>query len=327
MEYSLFPLYALIFMGTFFLTVGFERFLIPRLSSASQPIYEQGPNWHIKKQGTPTMGGLAFLLSVSLNLLICGIILFVTDYKDTAISIILIAFFSVLNASVGILDDVLKLRRKENAGLSPMQKIFLQFLLSILFLMSRRYFFLDETSLSFSFGNMYLGILYYPFSIILLLGIINCANLSDGIDGLASCVAFSIGIVLFFISYSAFTDVAIVSSALIAMAVGFLFFNLNPAKIFMGDTGSLFIGALVASTAFSLKNPSLIIPIGGVYVIEGISVILQVIVFKITKKRIFKMAPLHHHMEKCGFSENKICIIAMIATLLLSLPVLYLIKL
>ena len=323
----LFPLYVLIFIGTLLLTLVAEHALIPRLTAiAAQPIYEDGPRWHMNKQGTPTMGGLAFLLAIAVNLIVSSIILFVIDRKVEAISLSITILFSLLNAGIGILDDTLKLRRKKNAGLSPREKLILQFLIAIIFLMARKYFFSDTSTLYFSFAEIDLGFLYYPLAIVLLLGIINCANLTDGIDGLASCVAFSVGTVLFFISYANFTDVSIISATLIAATAGFLFFNLHPAKIFMGDTGSLFLGSLVASAAFSLKNPALIIPISGVYIIEGISVILQVIVFKLTRKRIFKMAPLHHHMEKCGYSENKICIMAMIVTILLSFPILFLMK-
>jgi len=153
--------------------------------------------------------------------------------------------------------------------------------------------------------------------VIILLGIVNCANLTDGVDGLASSIAFTIGTVLF-LTLSDMAEISVISAAMTGATLGFLFFNVNPAKIFMGDTGSLFLGALVASLSFSLGNPLIAILLGGVYVIEGVSVILQVVFFKLTGKRIFKMAPIHHHLEKCGLSENRICILAVIATLMLS---------
>ena len=140
-------------------------------------------------------------------------------------------------------------------------------------------------------------------------------NLTDGIDGLASSVAFTVGVSLFYFSAFSYPEVALSSAALVGATLGFLFFNINPAKIFMGDTGSLFLGALAVSMAFSLKNPFLIIPVCSVYVIEGISVILQVVFFKATGKRLFRMAPLHHHLERLGMSETKICMIAMTLTL------------
>ena len=153
-------------------------------------------------------------------------------------------------------------------------------------------------------------------SIFLLLGIINCANLTDGIDGLATSVAMIIGIVYAILGAYIYYSSTLISVSLIGGALAFLYFNTNPARIFMGDTGSLFLGSLVAGIAFSINKPLSIIPIGIVYVIEGVSVILQVVSFKLTRKRIFKMAPLHHHLEKCGMDENRICVIAVAITLL-----------
>lgn len=316
-----FPLYITVFAITLLITAIAEAYLIPRLSaSAKQPIYKDGPSWHIAKSGTPTMGGLAFLLAVSLSLSLASAFLFMTERVEEAVSVITVTAFGVLNALVGIIDDLTKLRRKKNAGLSPKQKLFIQLILSALFLLARKIIFLDTTVLYFSFGKIDLGFFYYPIALLMLLGIINCANLTDGIDGLAASVAFSVAVSLFYISASLFTDSALIASAVIGASVGFLIFNINPAKIFMGDTGSLFFGAILVGAVFSLKNPLIMIFVGGVYVIEGISVVLQVLSYKLTKKRIFKMAPLHHHLERCGLGENKICMIAIIATFIMSIP-------
>ena len=228
--------------------------------------------------------------------------------------------YAILNSLIGIIDDLKKLKHKQNDGLTPSQKLFLQFLAAVLFLLARRFLLADTASITFSFGSVDLGIFYYPISIIVLLGVVNSANLTDGIDGLASSVAFSIGISLFYISAALNVETSVIASAIIGTAIGFLIFNLHPAKIFMGDTGSLFFGALISSCAFTLKNPILIIFITGVYILEGVSVILQVSFYKITKKRIFKMAPLHHHLEKCGWTENKICITAILLTFVMSIP-------
>ena len=159
-----------------------------------------------------------------------------------------------------------------------------------------------------------------PLGTVILLGITNCANLTDGIDGLASGVGFAVGISLFYISCALCKEVSFISASIIGATAGFLVFNLHPAKIFMGDTGSLFLGALGASSAFALGNPLVIIFIGGIYCLEGLSVIIQVAVFKLTKKRVFRMAPLHHHLEKVGWSENRICIVAIILTFIFSIP-------
>lgn len=315
-------LYIAVILCTLLLTVIIEKRLIPLLSGrASQPIYKEGPIWHLSKSGTPTMGGVGFLIATLLPLGITGaLIILRSDNKTTGISLLISLIYAVANSLIGILDDLTKLRRRDNAGLTPMQKILFQLLFAIIFLMARAHYLGDNGIIRFSFGNIDLGFLYYPLAIVMLLGIVNCANLTDGIDGLASSVAFAIGIAFFYISALNSPDTALISSSLIGACGGFLFFNMHPAKIFMGDTGSLFLGALTVCCAFSLGNPLLIILIGVVYVIEGVSVILQVFYFKMSGKRLFKMAPLHHHLEKCGFSESKICAIAMILTLFLSIP-------
>ena len=319
-----FTIYALVIISVFALTAILEYFLIPLLKNrAKQPIYADGPSWHLSKSGTPTMGGLAFLISSIIILLPIAIIAITRESTNSfGTSVLISLIYATTNALIGIIDDVTKLKRKENAGLTPIQKIFFQLIFAIIFLMSRAYFLEDTSSLHFSFGSIDIGIFYYPLSIIMLLGIVNCANLTDGVDGLASSVAFAIGIILLLITHTTATDTPLIASAIIGASLGFLVFNIHPAKIFMGDTGSLFLGALIVSCSFSFRNPMLMIFIGGVYVIEGVSVILQVIYYKLTGKRLFKMAPLHHHLEKCGMSECKICMIAVIATLLLAVPLL-----
>ena len=312
-------LYISVFLVSLILTVIIEARLIPFLKKrAQQPIYEGGPSWHMSKSGTPTMGGIAFLIAISTSLFIVSLVLFIQDKSLDGISLLITLLFAVENSLIGIFDDLMKLRKKENAGLTPMQKIGLQTILAVLFLMAREHFLSDGTQIKIFSSEINLGVFYYLFAITLLIGIINCANLTDGIDGLASSVAVTIGFVFFIIAFQTSTVTTTLSAALVGGAIGFLFFNSHPARIFMGDTGSLFLGALAVGMAFSIKNPILIIPIGTVYVIEGASVILQVAFFKATKKRLFKMAPLHHHMERCGLTENKICLISVLTTLLFS---------
>ena len=316
-----FPIYILAFLLTMLLTAILERLIIPYLKKkAKQPIYEEGPRWHVKKSGTPTMGGIGFLFASLITLLLCSMFLFFFVSKKDALSLLIGLLFALANALIGIIDDRKKLAHKKNQGLTPRQKLVLQISVSVLFLMTRKFLLSDTTKMSFSFGEVDFGFFYYPICIFLLVGLINSANLTDGIDGLASSVAFAIGISLFYVSASLNVESSIISATVIGAAVGFLFFNLHPAKIFMGDTGSLFFGAVISSVAFSLNNPLLLLFVSGVYIIEGTSVILQVGFYKLTHKRIFKMAPLHHHLEKCGFSENRICIIAMITTFILSVP-------
>ena len=318
---EIFPLYILVFTFTLIFTMLCTNLLIPRLSThAKQPIYEGGPAWHTSKSGTPTMGGLGFLISISFALLVSAIFLLSIGEKKQAISLLLSLGFCVLNAFVGIFDDLTKLKRKENAGLSPKQKIFLQLTLCALFFLLRGLLLSEGGIIRCSLFGVELNSFSLPLMLFIFLGLINCANLTDGIDGLASCVAFSIAVSLFYIAAPTLYDSALIAAALIGATVGFLVFNLHPAKIFMGDTGSLFLGSLVAVSSLSFGNSLLILPISGVFIIEGISVILQVIYYKISKKRLFKMAPLHHHLEKCGFSENTICIIAILLTFIFSIP-------
>lgn len=320
MGVSNFYLYVLIFALTFIATAIFEGRLIPTLSKkAKQPIYEDGPSWHMKKQGTPTMGGVGFVIPITLSLVLSSLFLLSSGDAYFANSLIIAIIFAFFNSLIGFVDDLTKLRHHKNAGLTPIQKLLLQSVLAIAFLAARRILLFDSTVIYFSFGSIDLGFLYYPLSFIAILGTINCANLTDGIDGLATGVAFSIGVSLFYFSAFGSEDVAFLCAALIGGSVGFLIFNVHPAKIFMGDTGSLFFGAITSACAFSMRNPLIIAFVGIVYLIEGASVILQVSYFKLTKKRLFKMAPLHHHFEKCGFSENKIVIGAMFITMLVSL--------
>ena len=316
-----FPLYIIVFLSTLSLTAIIEKRIIPLLSkNAKQPIYEGGPAWHTSKSGTPTMGGLGFLFSASFVLFVSALFLISIEERERGISLLLSTSFCILNSLVGVIDDLTKLKKKENAGLTPTQKILLQLGLCALFFLARSFFLHEEGIIRCSLFGIELTALTLPLMLLIFLGLINCANLTDGIDGLASCVAFSIGISLFYICAARSSDGAIISVSLIGATIGFLIFNLHPAKIFMGDTGSLFLGSLVAVSSLSLNNSLLIIPISGIYVIEGISVIAQVLFYKATKKRLLKMAPLHHHLEKCGLSENTICVIAILLTLVLSLP-------
>ena len=315
-----FPLYVVAFLLSLSVTLLAERRLIPALSEkAKQPIYTEGPSWHEKKSGTPTMGGIAFILALLLSSAPALLIFLLQGQSEDAISLSLLLFYALANASIGILDDMKKLKRKQNEGLTPAQKLLLQAVAAGIFLFLRHHLLSDTSALLFSFGWLPLGFLYYPLSMLMLLGCVNCANLTDGIDGLAASVAFGAGLSVFYISSAFIAHATYLAAALMGMTVGFLCFNLHPARIFMGDTGSLLLGALVGGLSFSFQNPLLIFSFGIVYIIEGVSVVLQVLYFKATKKRIFKMAPLHHHLEKSGWSENRICLVAIFLTLISSL--------
>ena len=269
------------------------------------------------------MGGLGYLIAISLILTLAIVYLFLTGERYFAISIILTASYGALNSLIGFIDDIAKIRKNENAGLSPLEKIVLQTLSAVLFLLARGYFLHDNTTITFTFGSFDLGFFYFPLALLMLLGTVNAANLTDGIDGIASAVAFAVGAALAFISGNESPDVGFTAFCIMGAAIGFLIYNLHPARIFMGDTGSLYLGSLIGASCIALGNPLIILIIGAVYFLEAISVIIQVAVYKLTRKRVFKMAPFHHHLEKCGFSENKIVILAMLLTLAASVIAFY----
>ena len=314
-------IYILIFLSALFITAFSEKKLIPILTQkAKQPIYTEGPKWHLKKQGTPTMGGIGFVFSALFVLVLAVFYLCANNEFYFAKSLVISFVFAISNSLIGIIDDFAKIKKKENSGLTPLQKLALQAIAATLFILTRRIFLFSSTEIYFSFGTIDLGIFYYPITLLMLIGTINSANLTDGVDGIAASVAFAIGLIFAYISRNANSEVSIMAFCMMGICVGFLIFNLHPAKIFMGDTGSLFFGAFSAACCISLGNPFIILFVGVVYFLEAVSVILQVSYFKLTKKRIFKMAPFHHHLEKCGWSENKIVIWSIIATLLFSIP-------
>ncbi len=262
-----------------------------------QNIREDGPQSHLAKSGTPTMGGLVFIPLSIIVILIIGI-----SKESLAILFLTGGYFLV-----GLIDDYLKVVKKENEGFKVKQKLLAQIIISIIFI----YIISDgSTSTLVPFFNTYLDLsyFYYPFLLIVILGTVNGVNITDGLDGLSSSV--TIVVLLFFmaIGLAVNPDIAIISSVFIGALQGFLFHNKKPAKLFMGDTGSLALGGLVSGLAISLKMPLIIIIVGIIYFINALSVIIQVGYYKKTKKRIFKMAPLHHHFELSGYSENIIVI-------------------
>ena len=310
--------FGLLTVFTFAVTVLILRKLIPVLKSRKmgQKILEIGPRWHKKKEGTPTMGGLAFIAaSTAASLLLFILAAFLGTLKDL-IPFVCALLFGVLNGAIGIIDDRAKLLHKQNEGLKAWQKYLFQLAaagiyLSVLTLSGRLVTALPIPGTGITIE---LGWLYYPAAIILLTGFVNSVNLTDGIDGLASSVTAVVGI---FYALAAFftvsagatgTSLAMVSALMLGSTLGFLVYNWYPARVFMGDTGSLFLGGLVIGGAFVLGNPLIVVICGIVYVCETLSVMLQVGYFKLTKgKRLFKMAPIHHHFEKSGWSE--ICIV------------------
>ncbi len=301
---------GILLLGVFLLTVLIERQLVPRLRSfAAQPILTIGPSWHMSKAGTPTLGGLGFILAI---LLFSGVLLPFWIVRGTLAwqKPLFLVGFAFLCGAIGFWDDRKKLFKKQNQGLSAAQKYALQLAVCALFLGLARRFSFVQTALPVPFTDMYLelGVWYYPFAILFLTGVINALNLTDGVDGLLSSLVGVFAGFLLLLGISVGEENAFLSGCLLLGAsLGFLCFNAHPAKIFMGDTGSLFLGGMVAGYALLSPSPLAVLIACGVFVVEAFSVILQVAYFKISGgKRILRMAPLHHHFEKGGWSEERV---------------------
>ena len=287
--------------------------LIPVLHKLKfgQEIREIGPSWHKKKSGTPTMGGFIFIISAIVTTLV-----FVRSTE-----VVLVLLFSLIFGLIGFIDDFIKVILKRNLGLTEKQKSLLQILAALVFVfVSLQYGFAD-TSISIPFVNATISLPYYiyiPFALFVIVGATNSVNLTDGVDGLASFVTVVVCAFFALCSYK-MGRVDITGFCVINMAaiLGFLIYNIHPAKVFMGDTGSLYLGGVVCFTSIILKLPLILIIAGGVYVLETLSVIIQVTSFKLTGKRVFKMSPIHHHFEMCGWSEKKIVTVATLATVIL----------
>ena len=307
----------------FVLTVMLLQIIIPILvkKHVGQTILEIGPNWHKSKEGTPTMGGIAPLLAILIASIIFLPWMKISGNEKIAPFLITL-LYSIANASVGIIDDYTKLIKKRNLGLTPLQKLFLQSGFAIAYLFLLHLYVQPNTTLTLPFFDFSipLGIFWYPIAFLFLLWFVNCANLTDGIDGLAASVSSLIG--LFFVLVATIVSNASLllgGAVLFGGALGFFMFNKHPARIFMGDTGSLFFGALAVGCAFISGATFLFFLPGFVFFIEGISVVLQVVYFKLTHgKRLLRMAPLHHHLEKCGWSEWAITLFFLTLTLLFS---------
>jgi len=283
--------------------------LIPMLRAmkVGQSIREVGPIWHNYKAGTPMMGGLMFI-GASIIVVLCNIP-FMED-----LAVILVLLLSLSFGFVGFLDDFAKMKKKQNEGLTSIQKFMLQLAVSALFLYVMYRGGAMSTELYIPFFHLSIElhpILYIFLSMFIMVGCDNAVNITDGVDGLSSSV--TLPVMVFFTAVAIKQgkyDLALLPASLVGGLIAYLFYNWHPAKVFMGDTGSLFLGGVVCAMAFALDMPLILILVGFVYICETVSVILQVGYFKLTHgKRLFKMAPIHHHFEKCGWKEEKIVII------------------
>ena len=295
-------------IASFALTVVLARFIIPVLKSKKmgQYIKDIGPRWHKSKEGTPTMGGITFITAM----VIVGAVALILNPRD-ALKVALVMLLGLFGALIGFIDDYQKLVKKNNDGLGEISKTLLQCGAGAIYIFLMRIFGFVDTALEIPFTDvtLELGVFYYVIAIALIFGMYNSTNITDGIDGLASSVTLVVG---GFFSLCAFSladrSTALVSALLIGGMVGFLVYNFHPARVFMGDTGSLFIGGIITGLAFAVNEPLVVVICGFVYVFEFFTSFLQRYVYKLSgrKKRLFKMAPIHHHFEQCGWSENTI---------------------
>ena len=305
--------FLLVTVGTFLLTAVLLRIIIPILKAhkLGQKILDIGPIWHQKtKEGTPTMGGVGFIIGMLGVLLIVTVVSAIRGTVGELAPLALTLALGVANGMIGFFDDYRKLVKKQNEGLKWYQKLSLQIIVAILYIVAMKLTGSISTELYIPFwGKTFdIGYFYYPFALVLIVGIVNSVNLTDGIDGLASSITV---LVSAFYAVLAFWHrdraLELMSASTIGGALGFLVFNFYPAKVFMGDTGSLFFGGMVSAVGIVTEHPLLVLISCGVFVIEAASVILQVFYFKISHgKRLFRMAPLHHHFEKCGWSEWRV---------------------
>lgn len=284
-----------------------------------QTILDIGPKWHEKKQGTPTMGGIMFIAGV----IVAAAVTLITDRLmggDIVSGASLIPsemytkfysglLFALCVALIGFADDYIKVVKKRNLGLTELQKTVLQAVVILSYLLSL-YLGMGKKPYMFILfvGNIEMGIFFWIFGFAVIYAAINAVNFTDGIDGLCSSVTITCGVSLCVIAYMhRLFGVSLMASLLIGGCIGFLFWNHNPAKVFMGDTGSMFLGGMVVATAYALNCPIILLLSGIIYVVEGASDVIQIAYFKLTHgKRIFKMAPIHHHFEMCGWKEKKI---------------------
>ena len=305
----------MIVLAAFVITAALGFPLIPYLHRLhfGQTILDIGPAWHKKKQGTPTMGGLMFIPGITAAVA-AGCFL---KGGDTGKILFPGMIMSLAFAAIGFLDDYIKVIKKQNLGLTARQKYLMQLIIAVFYLVTLYLAGDRPTVVVLPFlGQFELGFLYYPLAVIIITGFVNAVNLTDGIDGLASSVTFVYALVMLVISgILRFEQAGLVSCALAGGTLGFLVWNFYPAKVFMGDTGSLFLGGLVVALAFEVGLPLLLVFTGVIYWCEAFSVILQVSYFKATGgKRIFKMSPIHHHFEMSGWSEVKIVTVFSLVT-------------
>lgn len=312
-----------ILLVSFFVSIILGIIIIPMLKKLKigQIERDDGPQSHLKKQGTPTMGGIIIIITMIIIITGVYISLIANNKQDMANRLLPMLILTLGFGIVGFIDDFKKLVLKNTKGLKPSYKMLGLLIISIGYVLYLVYGLNLGTETYIPIAKVYINLpiyFYIPFAILVILGTTNAINLTDGIDGLSSSVSSLIITTLTIIGVINFLpEVSIFGSCVIGATLGFLMFNLHPAKVFMGDTGSLLLGGVISSLALYIKMPILLVVIALIPVIETISVMIQVLYFKKTGKRIFKMAPLHHHFELSGWKENAVVSVFSLVTFIL----------
>ena len=309
-------------VSSFIVTAVLCRFIIPALSKkhVEQSIREEGPKSHLSKAGTPTMGGICFIMGMLLALSCVAVLYFVRQRQSELIPLALTLMLALVNGLIGLFDDCKKLAHKKNEGLTPRGKFLLQCLAAALYLAVMTLTGNIDTSLHIPFTDIMLelGFAYYFGAMVFIVGLVNSVNLTDGIDGLATSVTLTVTAFVAFVGLNMQnTSMTLLAAALIGSLLAFLRKNCHTAEVFMGDRGSLFLGGAMAGAAFMINDMLVMLIACGVFIFEMLSVVIQVSVFKLKSKRVFRMAPIHHHYEAKGWSENKIVLVFSIISLLL----------
>ena len=307
-------------IAAFLISAVTGKFLIPFLHKLNfgQTILEEGPKWHKSKQGTPIMGGIMFIIAIVAVSVISTVVYMLTGsgfietyFSDISREVTFIFAglgLALANGLIGFIDDYTKVVKKRNLGLTAIQKLVLQFAVAGAYLATLGIAGYGTSTIIPFVGSVDLGFFYYIIAAIVIVGVVNAVNLTDGVDGLDGSITFFVAVSFMLIASKLYSlGITAVSAAIAGACLGFLVWNFHPAKVFMGDTGSLFLGGIVCALAFAVNMPILLLPLGIVYLCEMFSVMLQVGYLKLTHgKRLFKMSPIHHHFEMGGWSEVKI---------------------
>ncbi len=316
-------------VAAFLISAVTGKFLIPYLRKLhfGQTILEEGPKWHSSKQGTPIMGGIMFIIAIVVVTTVSTLLYvflggnfietYFSDISRDAAFLFAGLGLAVANGLIGFIDDYTKVVKKRNLGLTAIQKLVLQFLAAGIYLAVLGILGYGTSTVIPFVGTVDLGFFYYIIAAIVIVGVVNAVNLTDGIDGLDGSITFFVAVSFMLIASKLYSlGITAASAAVAGACLGFLVWNFHPAKVFMGDTGSMFLGGMTVALAFGIDMPIIMLLAGVIYLIEAFSVMIQVGFYKLTGKRLFKMSPIHHHFEMSGYSEVKIVVLFSIVGLI-----------